>query len=161
LLFEAVADVHPAVVAGTPGTLSGRTSLAALPQMVGARLIGSLALIALLLSGIGLYGVISFNVTRRTREIGIRVALGASARSVMRTLVAQTAWVVVPATLLGAILATAAARGVAAFLVGVQPWDPVTLATVSVLLVVVAGIATLFPTLRAIRVEPSEALRNE
>jgi hypothetical protein len=160
-LFSAVADVDPALVAGIPGPLEGRTSLAALPQVVGARLIGSLALIALLLSGIGLYGVIGFDVSRRTPEIGIHRALGASVPRVVRGIFARTAWIVVPAMLLGGVAASAVAKVVGVFLVGVGPRDPITIVAVVLALSAVAAVATLIPAVRAARVEPVIALRSE
>lgn len=123
---------------------------------------GALALVlALVLACIGLYGLLSYEVARRTREIGIRVALGAQTRDLLRVVVGQGILLV----LIGAAIGIAAALGVtrflAAMLFGLNANDPVTFIGVAVLLTLVALLACYIPARRAMRVDPLVALRYE
>jgi len=118
-------------------------------------------LIAVLLAGVGIYGVISHLVAERTREIGIRIALGGDQRSVERLVVRQG---MMPAALgvgAGLVLAPALTLLVRRMLVGVSPHDPLTFVTVAVLLLAVALAACWLPARRAARVDPMIALRTE
>jgi len=121
----------------------------------------SLALLAALLAALGLYGVLAYVVARRTREIGIRMALGGQRSDILRIVLAQGAWL----TLIGGVMGIAAGFGVArlttSLLYGVTPSDPLTFAGVAVLLVIVAGAACYIPARRAMRVDPMVALRYE
>ena len=126
-----------------------------------ALVVGSFAGFALLLAVIGLYGVLSQLVTQRTNEIGIRMALGADARSVLTMITKEGMLLVGLGIGLGAILALFLSRFLAGLLYGVKSNDPITLAAVSVLLLVAALAATLLPARRATRVDPMVALRYE
>lgn len=117
--------------------------------------------IALLLAGIGLYGVMAFSVANRTPEIGIRVALGATRRDVLWMILRQSLGVVLAGIVLGVAVALVSARLVATFLFGLTPTDPGTLAAAMLLLTTVALAAALIPALRATRVDPVTALRYE
>jgi len=117
--------------------------------------------ISLLLAAIGIYGVLAYSVSQRTQEIGVRMALGADARSVVRLVVGSAlGWVGagVAAGLVAAVLLT---RVLQSFLFGVEPTDPVTLAGVLVVLAAVAALAGYVPARRATRVDPIVAMRVE
>ena len=117
--------------------------------------------VALLLACIGLYGVLSFGVARRTSEIGIRMALGAAKGEVIRMVLADTGRMVALGLAGGVIAAAALTRTVSSMLFGVAPLDPGTLAAAAALLVAVAALAALAPAHRASRVDPVTALRAE
>ncbi len=129
------------------------------PRM-GASLLAVFGLLALVLAAIGLYGVMSYSVSQRTREIGIRMALGAAQPAVRAMVVRQGLWLAVGGVVVGLAFAFALARQVTNLLFGVSGADPVTFIAVAVLLLVVALASTLLPAVRASRVDPVEALRN-
>ena len=117
--------------------------------------------VALLLAAIGTYGVLAYDVAERTREIGIRIALGAGARDVRRLIVGRTLWFAVVGIALGSAGALLGTRLLARFLFSVTPTDPPTFAGTAVVLVVAALAAGAVPALRATRVDPILALRQE
>jgi putative ABC transport system permease protein len=123
-------------------------------------LIGAFAVLALGLAALGLYGVISYSAKQRTREIGVRVAFGASQRDVMRLILGQGLVVALAGIVLGLAGAVAVTRIVSSFLVGVSATDPITFAGVSALLLAVAIVASFFPARRASRVDPNVALQD-
>ena len=124
-------------------------------------LMASFAAIALLLAASGIYGVISFTVVQRTREIGIRVALGARGSEVFRLILEEGTGVVLSGIALGLVAAFALSRFLSSELYGVSASDPLTYVSVAVVLLAVAFIATLVPAHRASRVDPLVALRHE
>src|SRR5438874_701789 len=126
-----------------------------------ARLSSFFAGLSLLLACIGLYGLLSYEVSRRTREIGVRMALGARPRDVLRFIVRQGITLSVAGTAFGILGALAATRYLASLLYGVRPDDPRTLAAVALLLGLVALAACYIPARRAMRVDPMVALRYE
>jgi ABC-type antimicrobial peptide transport system permease subunit len=117
--------------------------------------------LALLLASIGLYGTISYAVSRRTGEIGIRMALGARSRDVLWMVLRESLLLVLIGAIIGIPTALAAGRLVAALLFGVSPTDPATLAIATLLLTVVAVLAAWLPARRASRLDPMSALRYE
>jgi len=119
------------------------------------------AALALGLAAVGIYGVLAFGVSRRSREIGIRFALGARPRDVLRLVVRQGMQLVIAGVLLGIAGALALTRLMASLLYGVSPTDPATFVVVSALLPMVALIACYFPARRAMHVDPMVALRVE
>ena len=121
----------------------------------------ALALTGLGLAALGLYGILSFGVALRTREIGIRLALGATRREVTRLIVAQGMRLVAAGVGLGLVGALAATQWLRSFLFGIAPSDPVTLATVATLLVLVSLLACFLPARRASKTDPMAALRYE
>ena len=123
-----------------------------------AGLLAAFAACALVLTAVGLYGVIAFGVAQRTREIGVRMALGATAGSVVRLVAAQTARVALPGTALGLAGAWAAGRALSSLLHGVGPHDPWSLATAALLLLVISACASAVPARRAAGVDPTRAL---
>jgi predicted permease len=142
-------------------TMEEHLGLAVLPQRIGSAVLTSFGAITALLAALGLYGVMSYVVSQRTREIGIRMALGARGRDV-RLLVLRRALAVTLAGLaLGLAGALAAARLLGAFLVNVSPSDPVTLLSVTAFFAAVAVLASWLPARRAAAVDPVRALRWE
>ena len=143
-----------------------RTMEAMMDEAMGQRklsmyLLGAFAGLALLLSAIGIYGVMSFDVTRRSQEIGVRMALGAARGSVLSLVMKQGVGLALVGVALGLAGAFALTRVLEAQLFGVTRTDPATFALVAVVLTLVATMATLIPALRAIRLDPVRALRCE
>ena len=124
-------------------------------------LLGAFATVALLLAAVGIYGVVGYSVSRRTHEIGIRMALGAETKDVVRLVVMQGMALAVAGVMAGAAGALALSRMLSGMLYGVRTSDPATFLAVSVLLSVVAMAATYIPARRAAKVDPMVALRYE
>jgi putative ABC transport system permease protein len=130
-------------------------------RRLGTVLLGSFAGLALLLAALGVYGVMSYAVAQRTREIGVRVALGASRGDVMRLVVGQGARIAGAGAGIGLVGALTGAYLLRARLFGIGPSDPVTLVSITVILSVSVLIASAIPALRAASIHPTEALREE
>jgi predicted permease len=128
---------------------------------VGASLAAALGLLGLILAIVGVYGVMSYAVSQRTQEIGVRIALGAQKNDIFRMIGLRGAVIVASGLTVGLLAALAVGRLVNDFLVGVTPSDPITYAGVSLLLATVACLATYLPTRRATKVDPMVALRYE
>jgi predicted permease len=143
------------------GTLEDALAMTLLLPRSGATLFGLLGLLGLVLACAGLYGVIAYLVSRRTREIGIRMALGASPARVLTLVVSGGLRLVAVGLGLGLLLAAGASRALEAALYGVSPTDGTTFTVVSSLLIVTAVLACLVPARRASRVDPMRALRCE
>jgi len=126
-----------------------------------AVLAGALGTLGLILAVVGVFGVISFSVSQRTHEIGIRMALGAEARNVLAMVLRQGAAIVAAGLALGILLAAVMGKLVGGFLSGVSPFDPLTYVCVSVALTLVAMVACYLPARRATQVDPMVALRYE
>jgi predicted permease len=128
---------------------------------IGASLAAGLGLLGLILAIIGVYGVMSYSVSQRTQEIGLRIALGAQKSDILGMIGRQGAVIVASGLMVGLLTAFAVGRLVSDFLVGVTPSDPITYVGVSILLAMVACLATYIPTRRATKVDPMVALRYE
>jgi ABC-type antimicrobial peptide transport system permease subunit len=126
-----------------------------------ASLFSAFALIALLLCALGLYGLVSFSVSRRTREIGVRVAVGATPSSVRRLVLREAMLLAALGIALGLSGAALGSRALSALLFAVQPIDPLTFVAVPAVLLSVSAVACLLPAARAVRVDPVVALRAE
>ena len=126
-----------------------------------ANLSSLFALLALVVACVGIYGLLSYQVTRRTREIGVRLALGAQRGDVLRLVIRQGAILTVLGALIGAAAALAATRYLQSFLYGVKPSDPVTLIAAAILLISLALLASYIPARRAMKIDPMVALRYE
>ena len=156
-----VAGLDPALPLFHVRTLSEKLGLALGQTRVIAALVGVFAALALLLAAAGLYGVVSYATQRRTREFGIRLALGASAGSVRRLVLSKTGRLAVAGLAVGLGAAAAASRLASHLLFGVSPWDPVSYAAAAVLLAAAALAASVLPARRAGRVDPMTSLRSE
>jgi predicted permease len=136
-----------------------------LDQLVGdrmmARLAGFFGVLAALLVVVGLHGLLSYFVAQRRREIGIRMALGASRGRIVSGMLRNACVMLAAGLVAGTLLALVAARGAGTLLFGLKPWDPVTLAGAAVLLAVVTLVASVVPSVRAANVNPIDALRAE
>jgi ABC-type antimicrobial peptide transport system permease subunit len=154
-------SVDPAAPVLTLATFEWQTRQLVMPQRMGATLFGVFAGLALLLAAVGIYGVASYVAALRTREIGIRIALGADRNRIRGLVLRQGAAPVAIGIGAGLGLALAASRLTAAFLRGVTPHDPLTYAAVAVLLIGIGLLATWLPARRAAGLDPVHALRVE
>ena len=125
-----------------------------------ATLLGFFGGLTLLLAGLGLYGVTSYAVNRRRTEIGIRLALGAQPRTVVRMVLARVAGLVGAGVLIGGAASLWAARYASALLYGLAPRDPLTFVAAALVLIVIGGIAGLIPAARAALIDPAGVLRG-
>ena len=124
-------------------------------------LVGAFALLGLLLAALGIYGVISYSVTRRTQEIGIRMALGARAGLIQRQVLSQSLWLVAVGIAIGAVVSVAIAHLVASMLYATSPWDAATYCAIATALFAVALVSGYLPARRASNISPLVALRSE
>jgi predicted permease len=131
------------------------------PWRLGSAMFSAFALLALLLSAVGLYGVLAYTVALRTHEMGVRVAMGAQRRDVLRLMVAQGVGIAAVGAGLGALVALAAGQVLSSLMYGVSPRDPFVLLAAAVVPIVVAALASYLPARRASRVDPVVALRYE
>jgi putative ABC transport system permease protein len=146
---------------GNPAAMSQSIANSLYAARMGAILLGIFGALALLLASIGLYGVMSFAVSRRTRELGIRMALGAQAADVFKLVVRQGMGLVVIGMVLGLAVAAMVTRLLTSFLYGVSATDHLTFAVIPVILAVAALLACYVPARRATKVDPLVALRYE
>ncbi len=160
-LRRLIARIDPSIPVTAATTMQKQIDENILEDRLIATLSGFFGFLALLLAGIGLYGVVSYSVTRRTREIGIRVALGAQRAAVLKLIVLDAALLAGVGAAIGIPAALAATRYVKSLLYGVGTHDPVTIAWGAVALVTVAALASFVPARRATQVDPMVALRCE
>jgi predicted permease len=158
---EVVRSLDANVALERANTLDVVAGMTLLPQRLGASLIGAFGVLGLLLASLGVYGVLAFQVAQRSREIGIRLALGATVRGVLGLVLRQGARLALIGSLAGIAFALAATRYLQSFLFGVSPLDPLTFLGVPLVLMLVALAASYIPARRAARVTPLEALRSE
>jgi predicted permease len=150
-------DAH--VPLNNPFTMRAILAQSLWPARLAAILLGALGLLALTLASAGLYGVMAYSVTQRTREIGVRMALGADRSKVVTMILRQAMTLVVIGLAIGVTGAVAVARVVTRLLFGMSPIDPATYGGVSVVLLLVAMLASYVPAWRASRLDPLRALR--
>lgn len=142
-------------------TLEDVVDRAASPRRFVVVLLGGFALLALLLASLGIYGVVSYSVNQRTQEIGIRMALGASAGHMQLRVLRETVGLALTGSLVGIAGSVGVARLLESLLFGVQPGDALTFASMTLLLTAVAALAGYIPARRASRIDPMSALRSE
>jgi predicted permease len=143
-------------------TMEATVASSTLPNQIGAALLGEMGALGLVLASVGLYGVLVYAVSRRVREIGVRIALGASPSHVLRIVVGQAIQLVGTGVATGLALALVATRPLAGFLsAGVSVTDPATLLAVAAMLGLTALVAAFVPAVRTFRVDPIQALRCE
>lgn len=160
-LRRALAEAEPALPVFDIVPLETRLNRGISNDRLIARLTTAFSVVALLLACLGLYGTISYGVTRRVTELGVRMALGAARRDVLWLVLREAAVVVFIGAIVGAVLAIPAGRSVASLLHGVGAIDPASYGVAAVSLMLVAGVAALVPAHRASRIDPMVALRKE
>ena len=142
-------------------TLDSRIQLNTVTQRMGGVFVGGFGILALVLAGIGIYGVLSYSTRQRTHEIGIRMALGAEPRDVFGLVLRQGAFLAILGLSIGLLLSLVLTRALSSQLFGVTATDPLTFAAVGILLLAVALVACYLPARRAMRTDPMVALRHE
>jgi predicted lysophospholipase L1 biosynthesis ABC-type transport system permease subunit len=153
--------IEPDAVFLDSQTMEAQVDMALLPARLAAQMASLVGLVATVLAAIGLYGVIAYAVARRTREIGIRMALGAAPGGVIGLVMRQGLAVAIAGVVLGAGIAYGAASAISSGLYGVSPTDPMAWGGSIVALLGSAALANYLPARRASRVDPSVALRTE
>ena len=157
----ALRELDPTVPVYDIATLSSLVEKSAAERLFVMRLLAGFAIVAVLLAAIGLYGVVSHGVAQRTREVGVRVALGAQRADVMRLVLASGLWLVALGLAGGLAAAFVATRYLGTLMFGVSPVDPPTFAAAAALLTLVALLAHWVPIRRALLIDPASALRAE
>jgi putative ABC transport system permease protein len=160
-LREAVWAIDPDMAISQLATLEQLFATSIAPQRFLSWLLGTFAALAVLLGAVGIYGVMTFMVSRRAREIGIRMALGASPTDVLRAVMRRGLWLTLGGLGLGLAAAAAASRALSSLLYEVSPTDPVTLGGVAALMAGTALFACYWPARRATRLDPMVTLRTE
>jgi len=163
VIAAAIHEIDPGLMTYDAETMIDRinSSQAAYLHRSSAWLVGGFAALALVLAVVGLYGVISYSVSQRTREIGVRMALGAQQSSVYRMILSEAGWLSGIGIAAGLLCSVAAAILMRSLLFGTQAWDAATLIAVAILLAAAAMFASYIPARRAASVNPVEALRAE
>jgi predicted permease len=154
-----VQGMEPLLPLTTVQTMADALNVSLWPARMGALLLGVFGLLALVLAAIGVYGIMAHAVGQRTREIGVRLALGATAADVWRMVLRQGLGLTLAGIAVGAALAAAGASSLSALLYGVDGFDPLTFGAIAAVLLAVAAIAVGIPAWRASRVDATEALR--
>jgi ABC-type antimicrobial peptide transport system permease subunit len=161
MLRDAIWKLEPNVVFTVEASATEIAAITMAPTILGAGIIGGFGALALVLAAVGLYGVIAYAVSLRTREVGIRMALGAARGQVVRLVLRQGGRLAAVGVAIGTLASLAAGRVLASLLYGVSPFDPVAYGVAAALLVAVAALANLAPALTASRVDPLTALRRD
>jgi len=161
LIQDAVKELDPALPLYSTGTLVHRLDFPLFPARMAASALGAFGALALILAATGIYGLMAYSISRRTREIGIRMAIGASRSQVLAAMARRAAILIGAGTAAGLALAVFAARFLEKILYGVDPTDPLTYATVLLLMLAIAALSCWIPARRAVRINPMMALRQD
>ncbi len=156
-----VRDIDPSIALFSTGSMEDQLSWTLFPARIAAIALGAFGVLALVLSATGIYGVMAYAVSRRTREIGIRMAIGATRVQVLGSVARSASILIGTGLVLGLALALVAGRFLERILYGVKPTDPVTFAIVFAIMFAVGSAATFLPARRATRIDPMQALRLE
>ena len=160
-IVRTMADVSPDMFVMQSGTLLGHIAAMSYPLRLGAAALFGFALVALLMACIGLYGAVSYAVSQRSREVGIRLSLGAGRGTVVRLLLTGGLRLVAGGAVAGIVLSLVVAKLLEGLLFGIRAFDPVTLVMVPMMLLSVAALAAYLPARRAGRIDPITALKAE
>jgi len=158
---ESLKAIDPTIAIERPATLDAMLARSLEGRRLPMLFLGPFSLAALLLAAVGIYGVLAFAVRERTRELGIRLALGAQRRDVLRLVLGRAAALTACGLAAGAGAALLATRAMRSLLFGVEPADPVTLAVVAAGVAAMALLASWLPARRASRIDPNHALRSQ
>ena len=160
-LRPAILEIDPRLRVNRVETLDAALDRTLSQDLLAARLSGLFGALAIAVACFGVYGVISYLVVAKTREIGVRLAIGALPRTVLREVIGNALSTVIPGLVAGTLLAGALERVIASQLFGVRPRDPLTFGTVVVFLLLITALAAYVPARRAARINPVNALRSE
>jgi putative ABC transport system permease protein len=161
LLKTQVWESDPTLPIWDASTLDSLVAQTLAPRRFILQIVGGLSALAFALSAIGIYGMLSFSTTQRTREIGLRLAMGASDGSIMKMVLREGMLTAATGATIGLVASLVLSRGMAALLYGISPTDPTTLAATTALLLAVAFAACYLPARRATRIDPLTALRTD
>ena len=161
MLRQALWSLEPGIVFTEDVPAQEVADTTVLPTRIGAIVLGAFGALALLLAAIGLYGVVAYSVSRRTREVGIRIALGAQRGEILRTMAARGGRLAIAGLVIGGLLATAVGNLLESMLYGVSAVDAIAFSAAALVMLLVAGLANLIPAAGATRVDPIRALRSE
>jgi putative ABC transport system permease protein len=161
VIRSAVSSIDPQLAIGTVRTMQGVIDDSVAPRRLNFVLVSTFAFVALALTCAGLYGVMSYTVAQRTKEIGVRMALGATRRQVLAMIFRQAGSMTIAGIGAGLAGALALSRSISSLLFAISADDPVILGTVSVLLAAVTLVAVAVPATRATRIDPLAALRDD
>jgi predicted permease len=161
MLRATVREMDSTITLTTAGSWTSQLGLALFPARISAIVLGAFGLLAVVLAATGVYGITAYAVARRTREIGIRMALGAKPREVVGVVMSHTALLLGAGAVIGLALAYFGTHAMSSILYGVSPNDPLTYSTAIGIMALVGMAACWFPVRRAMRVDPVRALRTE
>jgi predicted permease len=161
MLREALWKLEPDIVFTEDASAEDIAQTTMAPTRIGAMVVAAFGALALLLAAVGLYGVIAYSVSRRTREVGIRMAVGARPRQVLTMVLAQGARLALVGAAIGAIASAAVGRVLESLLYGVSRFDPIAYAIAAIVLLATAVAANVIPALMAARIDPVKALRTD
>jgi ABC-type antimicrobial peptide transport system permease subunit len=161
LLRRTILDLDPELSVYDVGALKDQLALPLFPARAAAIVLGIFGILAMVLAATGLFALMAYGVARRTREIGIRIALGARTGTILSSVLNRTMKLCAAGIFVGVLITLAGGKVLSAVLYGVSPSDPLAYATAILLIAVVAALACWRPAARAIRIDPVRTLRED